>query len=93
MFIFLTIRTSAIATPIPIPVPVIQMKRVLFTRGMTDVICFARTDKAGSATVARRPKTKPKQSTKISLLYLAKDPPTIRPIGSMLVSTPTKKRD
>ena len=88
--IFFTIRTSAIATPIPIPVPVIQINSVLLTSGIIKLICFASTDKAGSATVARSPNTKPKLSTKTSLLYLANEPPTIRPIGNILVSKPTK---
>ena len=92
IFMFLTIRSSAMATPIPIPVPVIQINSVLLTRGIIELICFARTDNAGSATVARSPNTKPKESTKISLLYFANEPPTIRPIGKMLVSSPTKNK-
>ena len=78
------------ATPIPIPVPVIQINKVLLTRGIIPPICFARTARAGSATVARSPNTKPKVNTKAILLYFANEPPTIRPIGSMLVSRPTR---
>ena len=50
-------------------------------------------DKAGSATVAKSPKIKPKLKTNASLLYRAKEPPTILPIGKMLVSRPTKNID
>ena len=65
------------------------MNKVLFTIGIIPSICLASTESAGSDTVASKPKTKPKVIIKNKLLYLANEPPTIRPIGKILVSRPT----
>lgn len=90
---FFIILNKAIATPIPIPVDEIQINKVLLTIGIITSICFAKTASAGSATVASKPNPKPNPNTKIILLYLAKASPTIRPMGRILVSSPTKNKD
>ena len=91
MLIFLIILTSAIATPMPIPVPVIQINSVLLTKGRITFTCLARTESAGSATVDKSPNKKPNDNTKINLLYLEKEEPSLLPIGKILESKPTKK--
>ncbi len=93
MLMFFAIRTSAAATPMPMPVAVIHMNSVLLTSGMMMLICRASTASAGSATVARRPNVKPNASINAMLLYFENDAPTMRPIGRMLESRPTKKSD